>query len=233
MRIPTSLTVPGHRRNVLIRRVLAAVLVIAAALSALTSARDHPTALVAAREIPAGHELQAEDITTARVPTEMLPSASLGSDPAEAVGRVSVAAIGKGEILSSSRVLSTELVADLVGGGESHMIPVKLAEPDILPHLHHGDTVNVIAGNGEPTMAMGSRPDAENPTPPSHTTIASGARVVAVGAPEEEARPDTVLLALAADSAEIVAAASLSQPLTVVIVGDRAHPHTDSSPSRD
>ena len=54
--------------------------------------------------------------------------------------------------------------------------------------------------------------------------LAAGGRVVSTSSPEGEASSSTVLLALPQDHAKDVAAASFSQPLTVVIVGDRAHP---------
>ena len=56
--------------------------------------------------------------------------------------------------------------------------------------------------------------------------IASGARVVSTTTAEGEVSSATVLLALPNEHANDVAAASLNQPLTVVIVGDRAQPQT-------
>ena len=111
-----------------------------------------------------------------------------------------------------------------MGGSEdaaARMIPVKLAEPDIIPHLHHGDTVDVVtAVDASPSPAG----EGEASTTPTARVIATGGRVVSTSSAEGEASTSTVLLALPHDHANDVAAASLSQPLTVVIVGDRAHP---------
>ena len=59
---------------------------------------------------------------------------------------------------------------------------------------------------------------------PAARVVASGGRVVSTSTSEGEASSSTVLLALPNDHANDVAAASLIHPLTVVIVGDRAHP---------
>ncbi|MDN8634159.1 MULTISPECIES: hypothetical protein [Corynebacterium] len=120
-------------------------------------------------------------------------------------------------MITDARLLGEDLVSSLVGGTGAEagrMIPVNLAEPDIIPHLHHGDTVDVVT-------AVEAGAAAATPTA---RVIASGGRVVSTSSPEGEASSSTVLLALPQDHANDVAAASLSQPLTVVIVGDRAHP---------
>ena len=54
-----SIRTPGHRRSLLVRRVLAAVLIIGAGLSALHARRELPQAVVFARDVPAGSALQA------------------------------------------------------------------------------------------------------------------------------------------------------------------------------
>ena len=114
----------------------------------------------------------------------------------------------------------------MVGGSEAaaaRMIPVKLAEPDIIPHLHHGDTVDVVTAV-DAASSPSDVGEGEAPTAPTARVIATGGRVVSTSSAEGEASSSTVLLALPHDHANDVAAASLSQPLTVVIVGDRAHP---------
>ncbi|GAA1473709.1 SAF domain-containing protein [Corynebacterium aurimucosum] len=207
------LRTPGHRRSVILRRATAAILLLAAAASALASTREQPRAVVMTRDVAAGETLALGDVTVARVPSSALPATALGSNPEDAVGRVLVAAASAGEILTSTRLLSSDLIADF-GMDDGHLIPLTLAEPEIARNLHHGDTVNIVS-----TIEGG-----ENLSAPARgSTIARGARVVSVGAGGEEARTHTLLVALPAEAAEAVAAASLTQPLTVVIVGDRAH----------
>lgn len=207
------LRTPGHRRSVLLRRVMAAVLLVTAAASALASTREQPRVVVMARDVAAGETLAPGDVSVARVPSSALPATTLGNNPEDAVGRVLVAAASAGEILTTTRLLSSDLVADF-GMDNGHLIPLTLAEPEISRNLHHGDTVNIVG-----TVEDG--PDGTAPA--GGTTIARGARVVSVGTGGDDARTQSLLVALPAEAAEEVAAASLAQPLTVVIVGDRAH----------
>lgn len=207
------LRTPGHQRSVILRRIAATVLLLAAAASALASTREQPRVVVMARDVAAGETLALSDVSVARVPSSALPATALGSNPEDAVGRVLVAAASAGEILTSTRLLSSDLIADF-GMEDGHLIPLTLAEPEIARNLHHGDTVNIIS-------TVDDSDDISAPTRGS--TIARGARVVSVGTDEEDARTHTLLVALPAEAAEAVAAASLTQPLTVVIVGDRAH----------
>lgn len=212
------LRTPGHRRSVLLRRVLACILLVAAGLSAVASAREQPRAVVMAREVSAGEKLTRDDVSLVRVPSSLLPASAVGSNPDDVVGRVLLASASPGEILTTPRLLSSDLIADF-GMEDGHLIPLTLAEPEIASNLHHGDTVNIVGGS--------STGEAETLdidfSAVRGSTIASGARVISVGTTDHGARGRTLLVALPAEAAEAVAAASLAQPLTVVIVGDRAH----------
>lgn len=216
-RLVYTLRTPGHRRGVVVRRAIAVALLIAALASALSAAKELPRVPVFSRDLPAGAELALADVDLARIPASSIPDSALTEKPEELSGRVITAAANKGEVITDARLLGEDLVSSLVGGAGAEagrMIPVKLAEPDIIPHLHHGDTVDVVT-------AVEAGAAAATPTA---RVIASGGRVVSTSSPEGEASSSTVLLALPQDHANDVAAASLSQPLTVVIVGDRAHP---------
>lgn len=216
-RLVDTLRTPGHRRGVVVRRAIAVALLIAALASALSAAKELPRVPVFSRDLPAGAELALADVDLARLPAPSIPDSTLTEKPEELSGRVITAAANKGEVITGARLLGEDLVSSLVGGTGAEagrMIPVKLAEPDIIPHLHHGDTVDVVT-------AVEAGAAAATPTA---RVIASGGRVVSTSSPEGEASSSTVLLALPQDHANDVAAASLSQPLTVVIVGDRAHP---------
>ena len=224
MNLLSVLRTPGHRRSVLVRRVVALLLLLAAAVSAVTAAREQPRTVVLARDVAAGHELVLGDVSVARIPSSALPATALGSDPEQAVGRVLVASAGAGEILTTTRLLSADLVANF-GMEEAHLIPITLAEPEIAGNLHHGDTVNIVAGDAGPGPAPAPVTDVDANGAvfdAAASTIATGARVVSVGAAEDSGRRTTLLVALPAQAAETVAAASLARPLTVVIVGDRA-----------
>ena len=212
------LRTPGHRRSVLLRRMLACVLLVAAGLSAVASTREQPRVVVIAREVNAGEKLTRDDVSLARVPSSLLPATAVGSNPDDVVGRVLLASASPGEILTTTRLLSSDLIADF-GMEDAHLIPLTLAEPEIASNLHHGDTVNIVGGS-----STGEAEALDVEFSAVHgSTIASGARVISVGTTDDGARGRTLLVALPADAAEAVAAASLAQPLTVVIVGDRTH----------
>lgn len=223
-RLFSTLRTPGHRRGVVVRRAIAVALLIAALASALSAAKELPRVPVFSRDLPAGAELALADVDLARLPTSSIPDSAVAAEPEELSGRVITAAAGKGEVITDARLLGEDLVSSLVSGSDAasaRMIPVKLAEPDIIPHLHHGDTVDVVTA-----VDAASSPAEEGSAPatPTARVIATGGRVVSTSSSEGEASSSTVLLALPHDHANDVAAASLSQPLTVVIVGDRAHP---------
>ena len=225
-RLVSTLRTPGHRRGVVVRRAIAVALLIAALASALSAAKELPRVPVFSRDLPAGAELALADVDLARLPTSSIPDSAVAAKPEELTGRVITAAAGKGEVITDARLLGEELVSSLVGGSEdaaARMIPVKLAEPDIIPHLHHGDTVDVVTAV-DAASSPSDVGEGEAPTAPPARVIATGGRVVSTSSAEGEASSSTVLLALPHDHANDVAAASLSQPLTVVIVGDRAHP---------
>ena len=225
-RLVSTLRTPGHRRGVVVRRAIAVALLIAALASALSAAKELPRVPVFSRDLPAGAELALADVDLARLPSSSIPDSAVAAKPEELTGRVITAAAGKGEVITDARLLGEELVSSLVGGSEdaaARMIPVKLAEPDIIPHLHHGDTVDVVTAV-DAASSPSDVGEGEASTPPTARVIATGGRVVSTSSAEGEASSSTVLLALPHDHANDVAAASLSQPLTVVIVGDRAHP---------
>ena len=225
-RLVSTLRTPGHRRGVVVRRAIAVALLIAALASALSAAKELPRVPVFSRDLPAGAELALADVDLARLPSSSIPDSAVAAKPEELTGRVITAAAGKGEVITDARLLGEELVSSLVGGSEdaaARMIPVKLAEPDIIPHLHHGDTVDVVTAV-DAASSPSDVGEGEAPTAPTARVIATGGRVVSTSNAEGEASSSTVLLALPHDHANDVAAASLSQPLTVVIVGDRAHP---------
>lgn len=192
-----ALSRPGHHRSAALRRALAAVLVLAAAASALLSAsRADPAVLTFARDVPAGTLLTAEDLTLTQLPVSVTPANAL-RDTEAAVGQLLAAGAAAGEVVTTTRLVGPDLVSSLVeaepAGEAFTMVPLALAEPDILPMLHHGARVDVV-GQGP-------------------AVIAKGGRIVTVGA------EGAVVVLLRETEAATVAAASLTDPLTVVISG--------------
>src|SRR5699024_11788018 len=99
-----------------------------------------------------------------------IPAAEALRTPDEAIGRVAAAPATSGEIITHVRLIGEELTSFLVPNG--HMVPLKLAELDVVSLLHHADTVNVVTSQG-----LRGQPDSLQPL-----VIAEGARVIATSA---------------------------------------------------
>lgn len=192
-----QLRTPGHRRSVILRRALALALLAAALGSALTNAAHaDPYVVTFAREVAPGTTLSADDLELRRFPPDMVPENAL-RETALAEGQLLAAAAAHGEVVTTTRLvgpdLSAALLADAPPGEPFSMVPVPLAEPDIIPLMHHGAQVDVVG--------QGPR------------VVAAGGRVVTTG------DEGTVLVLLRQSEASAVAAASLGEPLTLVLSG--------------
>ena len=190
-----NLRSPGYRRSVIIRRAVAVFLVVAAVLHVLIDAsRSDPPALTFARDVAPGTVLTSDDLELRRLPAESVPDNAL-DDAALAEGQLLAAAASRGEVVTATRLVGPDLAGlltqDMPDGEEFSMVPVPLAEPDILPMLHHGTVVDVVS--------QGPRVVAEN-----GIVVTSG-------------EGDAVLVLLRQGEAAAVAAASLSEPLTLVL----------------
>lgn len=199
---------PSHRRSTAVRRVIAAVLALAAVASIVVdSARADPAVTTFARDVPAGALLTADDLAQTQLPQSVTPANAI-RDPELAAGQILAAGAAAGEVVTTTRLVGPDLVTELEAGeppGEPFtMVPLALAEPDILPLLHHGARVDVV-GQGP-------------------TVIAQGGRIVTVG------EDGAVLVLLRQSQASAVAAASLSDPLTVVLSSSGYGPKPDSRP---
>lgn len=192
-----ALTLPGHHRSTLMRRACAGMLIVAAGISLLIDvAGSDPQVTTFARDVHAGVKLTEDDLTQTRVPAHIVPESAVTS-PELAVGQIVAAGASAGEVITTTRLVGPDLVSELVKeepeGEPFTMVPLPLAEPDILPMLHHGARVDVV-GQGP-------------------AVIAEGGRIITVG---EEG---TILVLLRQSQAAAVAAASLHDPLTVVLSG--------------
>lgn len=197
-RLPDLTRLHG-RRTRLIRRWLAACLLLAGALLVIHpgSARGAPTVL-AARDLPSGTTLRAADVRLADLPEQARPTGVLSSF--DAVGGRSLAgAVRAGEPLTDVRL------AALPGPGDpgTATVPVRLADAAVAEMLGPGRRVDVVA--------------APEPGAPG-SVLASGATVVTVARQEPaSAKGALVLLRLPEATATRVAAISLERPVTVTL----------------
>lgn len=241
--LSSLVTTPGYRRAVLIRRTLAVLLVVCAAVSALAQrAADDPAVLVFTRDVAPGSVLTANDVALRSLPGDIVPNNALRIVN-DAENRVVASTAAAGEVVTATRLLGPDLVSALVAAraeeGESSisdsytLVPIKLAEPAIIPMLHHGDEVSVVTAESHTPTA---------PSPNVASAPAGGARIIATGgivviagsaatgAPNSPAGPALsgeseagVLLLLRNEDAAAVAAASLTSPLAVVLTGKMTH----------
>ncbi|MBI8988540.1 SAF domain-containing protein [Corynebacterium meridianum] len=220
---------PGWRRHRALRRCLALILVVSSAVTAVTSTRnDDPWAVTLAHPVDAGAELRREDLKLVRVPPALHPEGTLDS-VAAAVGRIVVASVDPGQILTTTLLVDPGTTARMFDGwdqgpgrGGPTLVPLRLADPAVVPFLIHGDTVTVLSARDD---SAGGPSDHGGPgVGGDFRVIATEARVVLAGAPADHGGQgaDTVLLALPEQDARTVAAISLTSPVTVVLTGSRA-----------
>ena len=179
-----------------VRRVVAALLVLAAAVLAFRpSARGAPV-LVAARPLPPGTALSPSDVRVAFIPPDLAPAAAL-ADPSAVESAVLVAAASPGEPITSTRLLGPEHVSLAAGPGHG-AVPLRLADPGVARLLRPGTRVDVVAAD-------------------PHEVLARSALVLAVH-PETSSRDGpVVVLALPTDSATRVASVTLDRPVGVTL----------------
>ena len=155
-----------------------------------------PQVVVMQRDVPAGTEITAADVGLAAIPDALVPQNAL-SDPTHAIGLIAASSLSSGEIATTPRFLGTDLINSFVGNvtnnfpeEEVNMVPLKLADPSVIPLLHHGDTISVVS---------------QDPISGKAHTIAAGGKVILVS----DQDPATILIALPKSIAEEVAATSL------------------------
>ncbi|MCE0763210.1 SAF domain-containing protein [Pseudonocardia kujensis] len=194
------------RRVVLVRRCLAGVLVVVAAVLALSPAGGRSSeVVVAARDLAPGSVVAPTDLTVATWPAELVPAGVVGVAAAE--GRVLAGALRAGEPLTDLRLARAALAAAATGIPDAAAVPVRLADPDVAALLTPGVRVDVVV----------AAPEGGTPT-----VLADSAVVLTVLEPGgasagSSARGRSALVALPRELATRVAAASLSDQVAVTL----------------
>lgn len=209
----SALATPGYRRARTLRRLIAAALCGAALISGVSSLRATDPAIVTfSADVPAGTVLADEHLQLTHLPASAVPAQST-SELEDVVGKVAAAHGSPGQPVALNQLLGEELTAAYVGVNTMEgdtvtatMVPVQLAEPDIIPLLHPGDEVSVISAANDDAQPK---------------VIAAGGRVILAGTAGDSAT-ESVLILMSEPDAHAVASASLNQPLTVVLTGERA-----------
>jgi len=198
-----KLPLRGWPRRLAIRRLVAVLLLLAAAVLALRPPPREPgtvPVLVASRDLPPGTTLRDDDVTVSRLSPSLRPRSAL-TDPAQAKGRVLAAATTAGEPLTSARLVGPENTRLTTGDPSAAAVPFRLADPAVAGLLTAGLRVDVV------TVSPSS--DA--------LVLAADATVLTVRPAGKAAEGHLVVLALPREEARKVAAASLGQPVAVTL----------------
>lgn len=195
----------GWRRIVLARRVVAGLLVLAAVVLAVRAppeAAGGTPVVVAARELASGATVRPADVALRHWPAELVPTGALGAVE-QVEGRVLAGAASFGEPLTSVRFAGSE-GGRVAGGRDTASVPIRLADADVAGLLSPGRLVDVVT--------VGQRSD-------QPTVLAAAAMVLTVLPAEAKpaARGRLVLIAVPRAAASKVAAATLSQEVTVTL----------------
>lgn len=211
------LFVRRHRRGLAFLLGCTGVLL---ALSALRQPEPHWLALVAARDLPAGHQLAPDDLVQVPVTTAAHPR-SAATDRASLVGRSLASDVDEGEVLIERRLAGQGLLA---GAPEGHVaITVRVDDFAEVAFLRPGDRVDVLAASRASEVSGPSR---------AAEVVASGVPVLAV--PDTDPVADSgllqspvsvnganespsILVAVPADTAEAIAGAAVNSRLSVVL----------------
>lgn len=128
------------------RRLIAALFLCAAAAIAvqqLTPA-SAPTAtvVVASRDLPAGHVLTINDVSTLALNPDMIPDGTLAPFSAAATSGQLSGPVRRGEVLTDASLLGTGLLTGAPPGSQA--VPLRLSDPSTLPLLRQGQLVTVV-----------------------------------------------------------------------------------------
>jgi Flp pilus assembly protein CpaB len=194
------------------RRLLAAVLTAVAVAAGLRAVEPPPAPtaplLVAARDLPPGEVLGAEDLQTLPVDPGVPPSGVVPLE--EALGRTLAAPVRRGEPVTDVRLVSAGLLATTPGLAA---VPLRIPDPGVVGLLSVGDVVDVLAtpprGGTAETVAA------------DVTVLALPAGADAEAPPMGGGAPPGRLVVLGADAvtARELSGASVTAYLTVVWSG--------------
>ncbi|BAH35100.1 SAF domain-containing protein [Rhodococcus erythropolis] len=181
-------------------------------------ATDTVAVVVSSRDLTPGQVIADSDVEIREIDSKQLPEGVV-SDTDLVVGRTVAGPIRSGETVTDVRVLSPRLAGLSVGTDDARIVPVRLADAAVADMLRSGDVVDVLTVGPDTSRTDTSRPDTPNESIADQAPqiLAAGA-VVALVTTSESTRnqqEQVILLALPTPAANVVAAASLSNAITV------------------
>ncbi|MET8875168.1 SAF domain-containing protein [Nocardia sp. NPDC004604] len=197
---------PPWADGLLARRLLAAALTALAVILFLRGdpGRERTDVMVAGRDLPPGHLLEAADLRSAPHESRTLPAGAV-DDMAILVGATLTGAMRTGEVFTDLRIVGPRLAAVATGTRDARIVPIRLADTAVAEILRAGDRVDVVAAE-------------EQSSRPARLLAVDAAVVLVSGPGDRRGTPErVVLVAMDAEHATAVAAASLRTALTVVL----------------
>lgn len=211
--VRSALTTPSWKRSLFVRRLLAAsCLILAIIMSLRANSHSDPEVVIIAKPVAAGAVIQEADLALAAYPRDLHP-ANIVLTKSEAIGKTVAHPMAPGDPVTSRSFLGTELADALshtsFGGEPVALVPIKLADPATAALVHPGVPVSVV-------MSEQGR----------ERVLADDARVVfATSTDKEKLGAGSVLVALPQSTGHAVAAASLENPITVVVQNRTTQPN--------
>lgn len=200
---------PDFVQTVKARRIAAASLVV---LAAVVAWRPDPQSAprmvaVALHDLSPGNVLTMDDVGLRARPATTIPDGAV-TEMAALVGATLAGPMRRGEVLTDARVLGSRL-ASLSAGPDGRVVPLHLADAGVADLIRPGDRVDVL---GAPEAPVPGDADAQP------RVVATDAVVVLVSQqPAGGADRRIVLVALPGPAATALAAASLTQSVTLTI----------------
>ena len=164
---------PPWADALLARRLLAAALT---ALAIVLLLRGDPGSarteiVVAGRDLPPGHLLEATDLRAIRLESGTLPAGAV-DDIAVLVGATLTGAMRAGEVFTDLRVVGPRLAAVATGTGDARIVPIRLADTAVAEILRAGDR------RGAPERVVLVAMDAEHATAVAAASLRTALTVV-------------------------------------------------------
>ncbi|MBW0288961.1 flagellar biosynthesis protein FlgA [Rhodococcus sp. MH15] len=181
-------------------------------------ATDTVAVVVSSRDLTPGQVIADSDVEVREIDSKQLPEGVV-SDTDLVVGRTVAGPIRSGETVTDVRVLSPRLAGLSVGTDDARIVPVRLADAAVADMLRSGDVVDVLTVGPDTSRSDTPHPDTPNESiaDKAPQILAAGAVVTLVTTSEStrNQQEQVILLALPTPAANVVAAASLSNAITV------------------
>lgn len=209
--------VPLRRQRPGLRRLASAGLAAAALAGVLRVLAPDPVAgvpaLVLAKDLAAGTQIEADDLRPVLLPATLLPRGALSA--AQAIGHLMASAGRSGEVLTDARLVGPGLLA---GQDPSRVAaPVRVADPAAAALVWPGDLVDVLLATEGRAVAEVVVRAATVLARPSAPTSGSGLIGGGAGNPGDLTSGGLLVLAVAAPDAAALAGAAARGALSITV----------------